>query len=512
MSFMRVSESTGFKAVSAATSQNSTTRAALLPVYTNDQIANFMVYNWLGGAAFNTGPTNTITVNITALTAAGQQLATWALQSWSMVTGITFSQVSGTAGITFDDNQSGASGGPTSYTNGGTINASSINISTAWINDYGSGINSYSYRTYMHEIGHALGLDHAGDYDAGSSSSISYAQDGTGSNHYLNDSWQATVMSYFSPYENTYIGADWDYFTTGFSGMITPMIADILAAQTLYGISGTLRTGDTTYGVGSNAGGIYDANLGPTAAFTIIDEGGVDTINFSNTSADQQVNLNQEKISNVGGFVGNMIIMRGTMIENFVSGSGNDTLIGNIGVNSILAGSGADNVSGHQGDDLLKGMFGNDQIWGGTDNDTLYGGSHHDTLYGGLGNDTLYGGSGRDKLWGGAGNDRLEGGTGRDKLIGGAGADTFVFKSGWKMDEIKDFEDNVDTLELDAALWNVAHGTLTIAQVISTFGISNVANNGNAGTHVELDFGGGNIVKVFGISDANLLLDDISII
>jgi len=490
MSSMRVSESIGFDKVSTEVSQNEATRAAPLPTYTYDQISNFLVYNWLGGASFNTGPTNTITVNITALTSAGQQLATWALQAWTMVTGITFNQVTGVAGITFDDNQSGAFAGPSSYTQGGTINSSSVNISTSWIGNYGTGIDSYSFQTYMHEIGHALGLDHAGNYNG----TATYRTDSTqtGDNHYLNDNWQATVMSYFDQSEAG---------TGSYNYLLTPMIADLLAMQTLYGTAGTLRTGDTTYGVGSTAGGYYDGNLGATASFTIIDEGGVDTINFSNTSADQRVNLNAETISDVGGLIGNMIIMRGTVIENFISGSGADNILGNSANNSLW---------GHGGNDFLKGVFGNDKIWGDAGNDIIYGGSHHDTLRGGIGNDTLYGGSGRDILRGGAGNDRLEGGTGRDKLIGGAGADTFVFKAGWLMDEVRDFEDNVDTLELDSALWG--GGAMTVTNLISTYGTSNVANNGNASTHVELDFGGGNIFKIFGISDASLLLDDITIV
>jgi len=498
MPTLRASDTISYENAALGSAQNSATRAAPLPTYTNDQIASFLATNWLGSASFNTGPANSISVNITALTGAGQQLATWALQAWTMVTGITFNQVVGAAGITFDDNQPGAAAGPDSVS-GSTINSASVNISTTWISNYGTGIDSYSFMTYMHEIGHALGLDHAGNYDG----NATYRTDSTqvGDNHYLNDSWQATVMSYFDQAEAG---------TGSFNYLLTPMVADILAMQYLYGTTGTLRTGDTTYGVGSTAGGYYDGNLTATASFTIIDDGGVDTIDFSNTNANQSVNLNPEKISNVGGLNGNMIIMRGTIIENFVSGSGSDTLIGNAANNGIWAGSGADKVSGHEGNDLLKGMFGADQIWGGSGNDTIYGGSHHDTLYGGIGNDTLYGGSGRDILWGAAGNDRLEGGTGRDKLIGGAGADTFVFKAGWNMDVVRDFEDNIDTLEFSSMLWG--GGAMSTTNLISTYGTSNVANYGNAGSHVELDFGGGNILKVFGISDATLLWDDITIV
>ncbi|MBL1437037.1 MAG: M10 family metallopeptidase C-terminal domain-containing protein [Rhodobacteraceae bacterium] len=490
MSFMRVAETLDQGDVASGDVQNGATMAAPLPTYTNDEISNFLVYNWLGGASFNIGASRVITVNVTALTAAGQQLATWALEAWTMVTGITFNQVLGAAGITFDDNAPGASAGPDSYTYGGTINSSSVNVSTNWIANYGTGIDSYSFQTYMHEIGHAMGLDHSGNYNG----SATYRTDSnqTGDNHYLNDSWQATVMSYFS--QSTAGTGTYNY-------LLTPMIADILAMQTLYGTVGTLRTGDTTYGIGSNAGGYYDGNLDSSASFTIIDDGGNDKINFSNVSANMRVDLTPESISDVGGLVGNMIIMRDTIIETFISGSGNDDITGNIANNILWGGGGADVIRGGRGNDIIRG---------GAGNDILNGNQNNDMLIGEGGNDILRGGNRRDKLDGGAGNDRLEGGRGRDKLVGGTGEDTFVFKGGWAVDRVSDFEDNIDTIELHSSLWG--GGAMDVATLLATYGTGNVANNGNGGTHVELDFGNGDILKIHGISDLSLLDNDITLI
>ena len=53
-------------------------------------------WEWRGDARrkFDVQPGGTLTVNITALTSEGQQLARWALDSWSNVTGILFEEVS----------------------------------------------------------------------------------------------------------------------------------------------------------------------------------------------------------------------------------------------------------------------------------------------------------------------------------------------------------------------------------------------------------------------------------
>ncbi len=70
------------------------------------------------------------------------------------------------------------------------------------------------------------------------------------------------------------------------------------------------------------------ANLNPVS-FTIIDNGGNDSIDFNSVNADQKNSLVAETYSDVNGLIGNMTIMRDTVIENAYSGSGNDELIGN---------------------------------------------------------------------------------------------------------------------------------------------------------------------------------------
>lgn len=320
-----------------------TSETVVLEQFSNDQIADQLLSGYWGEGnerRWDVSEGGTLTVNITGLTEEGQFLAREALNLWSDVIGITFTEVSDDAQITFDDESDGAFA--SSSRSGEFIVSANINVSTAWLDNNGTTLNSYSFQTYIHEIGHALGLGHGGDYNG---SGVSYSQDAL----YLNDSWATTVMSYFSQTRNEY------FAELGFSRrfVTTPMSADIVAIQSAYGGSTTTRTGDTVYGVGNTTGReVYGVGASATdssgnlLAFTIFDNGGVDTLNYENFSSDQLINLNEETFSNVGGSIGNMSIARGTVIENVISGSGNDQLIGNGAVNRLTGGAGNDTIDG----------------------------------------------------------------------------------------------------------------------------------------------------------------------
>ena len=449
-----------------------------LPTFTYQQITqiltdDYWVYDDAERHYFQPADGSTVTVNLVGLTADGQTLARAALDVWAGLTPLVFVETTDPADITFTDDSNGAI---TFFTYSGSQQISAeIDISTQWLARYGTGFDTYSMQTYLHEIGHALGLGHAGFYDGGGT----YANDA----HYANDSWQVSLMSYFDQTSNTAINASFAY-------AVTPMIADLLAIEDLYGPV-DVNKGATIYGANSNVGGYLEdlfaevfepGFLLPDFAFTIKDTGGRDTLDFRWETADQFIDMNPEGISNVGGLVGNMVIAVDTQIEWAIVGRGDDEVIGNAAGNQI------------------RGNAGNDRLIGGQRSDFLDGGSGNDTLSGNGGNDNLKGRGGNDRLFGGDGDDTLSGQSGNDIMDGGNGSDRFEFNFG--DDVIRDFTDDVDTLALDDALWT---GTLSVAQVLDSY----IDDTEATATSVFFRFDTGDTLRVEGINNDALLLDDI---
>lgn len=413
--------------------------------------------------AFDTADSNIITVNIAGLTVAGRQLAQAAMDAWEMVANVDFRVVRGAAQITFDDWDRGAYA---SYVAVGNVTTSAfINVSTDWIRDYGRTVGSYTFQAYVHEIGHALGLGHQGPYNG----AANYLWDAI----FANDSWSLSIMSYFDQEQNT---TD----PSGFGLVVTPMMADIVAIQNLYGAPvGGATAGNTVWGEGTTLTNFLGDFLRAEFAFpdplmgialTIYDEGGRDRVVFSSDTTNQIVRLEGGERWNVFGGVGNVLIAQGTVIEDYVAGSGHDRIIGNAVAN---------NLTGNAGNDRLDGRQGND------------------TLSGGAGRDTLLGGDGNDRLIGGIGVDRLDGGRGNDVMVGGAGADVFVFAAG--RDRITDFQDDIDTLQITSALLGAVGASWDAL----------VAQGREFADRVEFHFSPAHVVTLLGVTQISQLADDV---
>src|SRR4029077_5019430 len=203
----------------------------------------------------------------------------------------------------------------------------------------------YKFMTLIHEIGHALGLEHPGDYDASDRKQVSYAN----SAEYIEDSRQYTVMSYFSA-ANT--GA---YHAEAFAS--TPLMHDIVALQRLYGANLDTRNDDTIYGFGSNADrdAFHIESTQDTVVFSIWDGGGNDTLDLSGFAHDQLIDLRPGTFSNAGRLTGNISIAPGVIIEAAIGGSGDDLIGGNDADNTLYGGAGDDTLEGGDGADTLDG-------------------------------------------------------------------------------------------------------------------------------------------------------------
>ena len=127
-------------------------------------------------------------------------------------------------------------------------------------------------------------------------------------------------------------------------------------------------------------------------------------------------------------------------VENIVSGAGNDRLTGSALSNVLKSGAGNDIVNAGLGDDF---------VWGGT------------------GNDILNGEDGNDALYGEDGNDRFLDSAGDDLMTGGLGADRFVFNMGGGTNQVTDFDNGFDKIE-------IASGALDMSEVVITDAGANV--------------------------------------
>ena len=203
----------------------------------------------------------------------------------------------------------------------------------------------FGFVTLIHELGHALGLNHPHDGTPLFPGVFSDADYGT---YDLNQGIY-TTMSYNSGWRSTRPSPSYDY---GYE--LTPMALDIAAAQIMYGKNNSYHTGNDVYN-------LPKINATGTGWACIWDAGGTDTISANGASLACYIDLRAAAltgptaggiVSSVSGIYGGFTIANGVLIENIVGGNGNDTLNGNIFNNVINGGNGADTMQGFGGNDV----------------------------------------------------------------------------------------------------------------------------------------------------------------
>ncbi|WP_431282570.1 M10 family metallopeptidase C-terminal domain-containing protein [Humitalea sp. 24SJ18S-53] len=206
----------------------------------------------------------------------------------------------------------------------------------------------YGFMTYIHEIGHSIGLSHPGSYNAGPGVSITYGANA----EYAQDTLRYTVMSYFNASED---GSGTDHY--GSDNLLkyaqTPMVHDVMAIQAIYGASTTTRAGDTNYGFNNTSGrDVFNFSINTNPIVTIFDSGGNDTLDLSAYTRGNRIDLAPGAYSDVGGFMTNNLgIAFSTLIENANGGSASDTIIGNYANNWLRGNGGNDTIIGNGGFD-----------------------------------------------------------------------------------------------------------------------------------------------------------------
>ena len=340
----------------------------------------------------------------------------------------------------------------------------------------------YGTTTLVHEIGHAIGESHPGDYNYDPALDLTYDNYA----EYAQDSEQYTIMSYWYGDETGNSSINWTEFQ--FNSAQTPMLHDVLTIQSIYGADTTTRTGATTYGFNSNAGNaVFDFSQNPFPYLTIYDAGGTDTIDLSGFTASNFIDLHAGSFSSVGQAVPTASVInaaRAALSEVLGFQLGN---VSQQQVNSVV------NSRMNYAEDSIEAQTGVSGIRA-TNFDTLsiaYG-TVIENASGGSARDLIWGNEVANVLRGNGGDDVLNGFQGADTLYGGSGRDTFAFSYIESGDRIADFSrgdkidlrgTGVDMTFIGSAAFSGVAGQLRYAQGYLT---ADVNGDGTADLSIQL--------------------------
>ena len=212
-------------------------------------------------------------------------------------------------------------------------------------------IGGYGVGTIVHEMGHLIGLGHAGPYNGAVDPSTQQfgPQDDRLWSIMSYIDWNSPSPKYASNYPVT--GTNWGTGADGYDRQqsTTWMPLDVVAAQQLYGApTRSVLTGGQCFGFSCNVDAsirkFFDFTVNTSPVVTLYDQGSNNKLDLSGYGAMSTVDLRDGHFSSFAGMTNNLGIAYGTKIDAAVGGAGNDTFIVNGDGDRIDGGGGTNSA------------------------------------------------------------------------------------------------------------------------------------------------------------------------